>query len=312
MARFSAPRLKKKALQLARRAKSEGQRGGHMRHLTPGTIRAALMLVAMGALFAWIGSLVFDEVGMAAALTLSIVISFWSFWTTGAAIIRATGARELTVEKDRGLLDIVSKLSADAGLPMPRVFEISDGAPNALAVGANPSIASLILTKSVRKLLPKDQIAPLIAHELGHIKARDTLAATVGGMFLNAILSVALVLAFFGMAARKSGGGLMIALAIFTPMITLVLHLAASRSREYEADRYGAELLGSPEPMIAVLHKLAALPARPNKYALHAPATASLWFIDPLAGTWLHNLFSTHPTIPRRIERLERLPTSKP
>jgi heat shock protein HtpX len=287
-----------------------GQQGGTLNYFTPGTIRAALMLSAMGALFVWIGSLVFDEVGMAAALALAIVISFWSFWTTGAAIIQATGARELTVEKDRALLDIVSKLSADAGLPMPRVFEISDGAPNALAVGANPGVASLILTKSIRKLLPKNQIAPLIAHELGHIKARDTLAATVGGMFLNAILSVALVLAFFGLAARKHGGGLMIALAIFTPIIALILHLAASRSREYEADRYGAELLGSPLPMIAVLRKLAALPARPNTYALHAPATASLWFIDPLAGTWLHNLFSTHPSTEKRIARLERLQQS--
>jgi heat shock protein HtpX len=278
-----------------------------MRHLTPGTVRAALMLVAMGALFVWIGSLVFDEVGMAAALALSIVISFWSFWTTGAAIIRATGARELTVEKDRALLDIVSKLSADAGLPMPRVFEIDDPHPNALAVGANPGVASLILTKSVRKLLPKDQIAPLIAHELGHIKARDTVAATVGAMFLEAIILVALILGFFGMAMRKHGGGLMIALAIFTPVIALILHLAASRSREYEADRFGAELLGSPQPMIAVLRKLAKVTARPNQYALHAPATAALWFIDPLAGTWLSRIFSTHPDIPKRIARLERL-----
>jgi heat shock protein HtpX len=279
-----------------------------MKHLTPGTIRAALMLLAMGALFVWIGSLVFDEVGMATALALAVVISFWSFWTTGAYIIRATGARELTVEKDRALLNVVSKLAADADLPMPRVFEISgDAAPNALAVGANPYVASIILTKSVRKLLPKDQIAPLIAHELGHIKARDTLAATVGGMFLNAILSVALILAFFGMAARKHGGGLMMALAIFTPVIALILHLAASRSREYEADRYGAELLGSPQPMIAVLRKLGALPARSNQYALHAPATASLWFVDPLAGSWLSRIFSTHPAIERRIARLERL-----
>jgi heat shock protein HtpX len=279
-----------------------------MNIITPGTFRAALLLVAMAALFVWIGSLMFDEVGMAAALAIAVIISFWSFWTTGAAIIKATGARELTVEKDRALLNIVSKLSADAGLPMPRVFEISgDAAPNALAVGANPSCASVLLTKSIRKLLPKDQIAPLIAHELGHIKARDTLAATVGGMFLNAILSVALVLAFFGMAARKHGGGLMIALAIFTPVIALILHLAASRSREYEADRFGAELLGSTQPMIAVLSKLGALPARSNKYALYAPATASLWFVDPLAGTWLHNLFSTHPPIERRIARLERL-----
>lgn len=282
-----------------------------MRHLTPGTIRAALMLAAMGGIFVWIGSMVFDEVGMAAALAFSIVLSFWSFWTTGAAIIKAAGARELTAPKDHALLALVSKLSATAGVPMPRVFEIDDPHPNALAVGANPKIASIILTKSARRLLPKDQIAPLIAHELGHIKARDTLAATVGGMFLSAIISVALILGFFGMAARKHGGGMMIALAIFTPVIALVLHLAASRSREYEADRFGAELLGDPRPMIAVLRKLAALPARPNKYAIHAPATASLWFVDPLAGTWLHNLFSTHPDINKRIERLERLQTKR-
>src|ERR1019366_8631731 len=190
---------------------------------------------------------------------------------------------------------------------MPRVFEIDDPHPNALAIGANPKCASLILTKSVRKLLPKDQIAPLIAHELGHIKARDTVAATVGAMFLEAIILVALILGFFGMAMRKHGGGLMIALAIFTPVIALILHLAASRSREYEADRFGAELLGSPQPMIAVLRKLAKVTARPNQYALHAPATAALWFIDPLAGTWLSRIFSTHPDIPKRIARLERL-----
>jgi len=100
-----------------------------MRHLTPGTIRAAILLLAMGGLFVWIGSFVFDEVGMAAALALSIVISFWSFWTCGTAIIQATGARELDAKKDRALLDLVSKLSAAAGVPMPRVFEISGALP---------------------------------------------------------------------------------------------------------------------------------------------------------------------------------------
>src|SRR5665811_534412 len=114
-------------------------------------------------------------VGMAAALAVSIVISFWSFWTCGTAILVASGARELTVEKDRALLDLVSKLSAAAGVPMPRVFEIDDPHPNALAVGANPKCASIILTKGLRKLLPKDQLTALIGHELAHIRSRDTL-----------------------------------------------------------------------------------------------------------------------------------------
>jgi heat shock protein HtpX len=277
-----------------------------MIHLTPGTIRASLLLLAMAALFVWIGSF-FDVVGMAAALAFAIVISFWSFWTCGTAILVASGARELTVEKDRALLDLVSKLSAAAGVPMPRVFEIDEPHPNALAVGANPKCASIILTKSVRKLLPKDQIAPLIAHELGHIKARDTVAATIGAMFLDAILMFAIALGLVGMIASKHGGGILIALAIFTPVTAIILHLAASRSREYEADRFGAELLGSPQPMIAALRKLGALPARPNQYALHSPATASLWFVDPLAGTWLRNAFSTHPPLAKRIARLEHL-----
>ncbi len=281
-----------------------------MIYLRAGTIRAALLLLAMAALFVWLGSF-FDVVGMAAALALSIVISFWSFWTSGTAILAASGARELTVEKDRALLDLVSKFSAAAGVPMPRVFEINDPHPNALAVGANPRIASIILTKSVRKLLPKDQIAPLIAHELGHIKARDTLAATIGAMFLDAILMFAIALGLIGLFVGKHGGGILIALAIFTPLTAIILHLAASRSREYEADRYGAELLGSPQPMIAALRKLAALPALPNQYALHAPATASLWFVDPLAGTWLRNAFSTHPAIEKRIARLEELQPKK-
>jgi len=271
-----------------------------------GTIRAALLLVVMAGLFVAIGSL-FDTVGMAAALAISIVISFWSFWSTGAAIIRATGARELNSKTDRALLDTVSRLSAAAGAPMPRVFVIDDPHPNALAVGANPKCASIILTTGLRKTLSKEQIAAIIAHELAHIRSRDTLAATVGAMFLEAILTLALVLAFIGMAARRNGGGLIIALAIFTPLIALILHLAASRSREYAADRYGAELTGGPKAMIAALRKLAALPASANAYALAAPATASLWFVDPLGGTFLRNLFSTHPALAKRIARLEAL-----
>jgi heat shock protein HtpX len=110
-----------------------------------------------------------------------------------------------------------------------------------------------------------------------------------------------------GMAARKSGGGFVIALAIFFPITALILHLAASRSREYTADRYGAELTGGPQAMIAALRLLEPYQAHHNNVALRIPATASLWFVDPLAGTWLSRLLSTHPPIERRIARLERL-----
>jgi heat shock protein HtpX len=189
---------------------------------------------------------------------------------------------------------------------MPHVFEVAAGQANAFAVGANPQQASLVLTDGLRGLLYGRELEAIIAHELGHIKTRDTLAATIGVSFLSAIVSLALVLGFFGLALRKDGGGVLIALALFTPVIAIILHLAASRSREYAADRYGATIT-SKKAMISALRRLKTEVEQPNEIAMRAPATASLWFVDPLAGTWLSRLFSTHPGIDKRIARLERL-----
>lgn len=223
-------------------------------------------------------------------------------------MLAASGARELTAsQKDRAILEIVAMLAERAGIPMPRVYEIKEAQPNAMAVGPNPQHAALILTTGLRKLMPQDEMTALIGHELAHIKSRDTLAATIGATFLDAILSLSLVLAFIGVAARRHGGGAIIALAIFAPVTGLILHLAASRSREYAADRYGAELTGGPQAMIAALHLLQPCQAHHNDVALRIPATTSLWFVDPLAGTWLSRLLSSHPSIERRIARLERL-----
>jgi heat shock protein HtpX len=268
-------------------------------------LRAGSLLLAMVALFVAIGSL-FGTEGAAWALALATVIGFWSFWQSGPAVLRASGAREITVEEDRDLLNMVSKLAAKAGIPMPHVFEVEAGQANAFAVGANPQQASVVLTDGLRSLLYGPELEAIIAHEIGHIKTRDTLAATIGVSFLSAIVSIALILGFFGLALRKNGGGVLIALAIFFPFTALILHLAASRSREYAADRYGATLT-TPRAMISALRYLQTEGEQPNQIAMHAPATASIWFIDPLAGTWLHAIFSTHPEIPKRIARLERL-----
>jgi heat shock protein HtpX len=268
--------------------------------------RAGSLLLAMAALFVAIGSL-FGTEGAAWALALSIVISFWSFWGSGPAVLRAAGAREITVEEDRDLLKMVSKLAAKAGIPMPHVFEVEAGQPNAFAVGANPQQASIVLTSGLRALLYGPELGAIIAHEIAHIKSRDTLAATIGVSFLDAIVSLSLLLALVGMAARKHGGGFAIALAIFFPFTALILLLAASRSREYAADRYGAELTGGPRWMISALRYLQIEGERPNQIAMHAPATASLWFIDPLAHTWFRLLLSTHPDTASRIRRLEEM-----
>jgi len=272
-------------------------------------LRAGSLLLAMVALFVAIGSL-FGTEGAAWALALATVIGFWSFWASGPAVLRAAGAREITVEEDRDLLKMVSKLSAKAGIPMPHVFEVEAGQANAFAVGANPKQASLVLTDGLRGLLYGRELEAIIAHEIAHIKSRDTLAATIGVSFLDAIVSLSLLLALVGMAARKHGGGFIIALAIFFPFTALILLFAASRSREYAADRYGATLT-TPRAMISALRYLQTEGEQPNQIAMHAPATASLWFVDPLAGTWLRHLLSTHPDISKRIARLERLQPRK-
>ena len=189
---------------------------------------------------------------------------------------------------------------------MPYVFEVEAGQPNAFAVGANPKQASIVLTSGLRTLLYGPELEAIIAHEIAHIKSRDTLAATIGVSFLDAIVSLSLLLALLGMAARKHGGGFAIALAIFFPFIAIILHLAASRSREYAADRYGATLT-SKKAMISALRYLQAEAEQPNQIALHAPATASLWFIDPLAESWFRRLLSSHPDIAKRIARLEKM-----
>jgi len=276
--------------------------------MTSGTFRGYLLIVLLIALFAFFGSL-FGVVEMTIAIAFAVCVGFWSFWESGPAILRISGARELTQADDRPLLDCVSKLSALAGIPMPHVFEVEEDQPNAMAVGANPQMASLVLTTGLRRVLRGEELEAIIAHELSHIKTRDTLAACIAAAFVDAILTLSLVLCIVGLAARKHGGGFAIGLAIIAPITALILHLAASRSREYEADRFGASLT-SRQSMIEALRKLQkATQKKPNQIALNAPATAAMWFIDPLANTWIKSIFSTHPSVEKRIARLEQATT---
>lgn len=269
-------------------------------------LRAGSLLVGMAALFVAIGSL-FGAVGAATALALAIMTVFWSFWSTPAKL-RAIGAVEIT---NPHLIAMVARLAAKAGIPTPRVFQIQEAQPNALAFGPNPDQAVIVLTAGLQSLLTERELSAVIGHELGHICYRDFLAATLGITFLDAIISLALILGLIGLALRRNGGGVILALALLFPLIALVLHLAMSRSTEYRADRFGAELCGNPRDLISALQKLEDQSRYiANEAAIAQPAFASTFVVDPFPDTWLSRIFSTHPATQRRIARLERLQIS--
>jgi heat shock protein HtpX len=261
------------------------------------------MLGLMAAIFVATGSL-FGPVGAASALALAVLTVFWGFWNT-AGKLDAIGAVEVTNPK---ILKMVASLAAKAGIPAPAVFEIAEKQPNALMLGPTPHQAVLVLTAGLRKRLTDSEFAAVVGHELAHVHFRDGLSASIGVAFLSAITSLALLLGLVGLAARRSGGGFILALAIAAPVIGLVCLMAMGRSAEYRADKFAAELCGDPRDLIAALRKLDAFTRRiVNDTALAQPALASLHIVDPFPGTWLSRLFSTHPRIEKRIARLEKL-----
>ena len=266
-------------------------------------IRASIFLIAMAAIFGSIGSL-FGVQGAAYAVALSIVIAFWSFWSTPAKLA-AIGAVEVT---DPKIITLVGELAARAGVPAPRVFEIKERQPNALALGPSPQQALLVMTSGLRKRLSRPELAAVLGHELAHIRYRDTLSATIGMTFLTAIASLALLLGLIGLVVGRNGGGMIIGLAILAPLTGLVVHTAMSRSNEYRADRFSADLFGDPKHLITALRKLDSAAKRlRNATVLHRPVLTPLFVVDPAPGSWVNALFSLHPPIERRIARLEAL-----
>lgn len=266
--------------------------------------RAVLLVGMLAALFAAIGSL-FGMVGAAVALAIAIIISFWSFWSAAPNILAALHAVPCT---DAGVLCATSVLAASAAIPTPFIYEIEDAQPNAFALGPNPQSAVVILTSALSAHLTRSEINAVIAHELAHIRNRDTLVCTIATTFVSAIASLALVLGLVGLAVRRHGGGVIIFLAILAPLIACILRFALSRSVEYRADRDAAYLCGRPRVLISALRKLDQFSHSIQSQSASAqPVLASLYIIDPLPKSWLGKIFCTHPPIAQRIARLEAM-----
>ncbi|KGJ06730.1 Heat shock protein. Metallo peptidase. MEROPS family M48B [Paracoccus halophilus] len=280
-----------------------------------GNIRTFILMAAMTAL--GMGWLLGGQGGAVIALVIAGAGNIWAWWNSDKAVLRQQGAVEVSRNQAPELVDMVAALAQRANLPMPRVYVLATEQPNAFATGRNPENAAVAVTQGILQVLNRDELAGVIAHELAHIKSRDTLIMTVTATMAGAIAMLGNMLMFsslFGGRDDNRGGGLAGLLAmIFAPMAAGLVQMAISRAREYEADRIGAEICGRPMALASALAKIARAAGRSvNIPAERNPASASMFIINPLHAMRMDRLFATHPPTEERIARLQAMGAGRP
>ena len=274
------------------------------------TLRTGMLLAALTALFMGVGYMIGGPGGMGVAFVVAAATNLFAYWNSDKMVLKMYRAEAVDDTHSSGAVRryaaMVRDLAANAGLPQPKVYIIDNPQPNAFATGRNPENAAVAATTGLLRILNEKELAGVMAHELAHVKNRDTLTMTVTTTIAGAITMLANFALFFG-GNRNNGGGIIgaIAIMIFAPMAAALVQMAISRGREYEADRGGAEICGHPEWLAAALAKISNGAAQiPNETAERHPETGQLMIINPLSGRGADNLFSTHPATQNRIERL--------
>lgn len=272
--------------------------------------RTALLIAGLTALFLAVGFMVGGEQGMAIAFLFALATNAFAYWNADKIVLSMYNAQEVTRAEAPGFYGIVEQLAARADLPMPKVYIVEEEQPNAFATGRNPENAAVAATTGLLRTLSHEEIAGVMAHELAHVKNRDTLIMTITATVAGALGMLANFALFFGGRDRNSPlgplGGILI--AILAPLAAMLVQMLISRTREYEADRIGAEICGHPLWLAAALAKLdSASHVVDNNAAENNPATAHLFIVNPLHAHTMDNLFSTHPNMANRIERLRRM-----
>jgi heat shock protein HtpX len=273
--------------------------------------KTTLLLGVMTLLIVWIGRLFGGQQGMIFAFILAMAMNFFSYWFSDKIVLKMYQAREVTASENPELYEIVSGIAQRAHLPMPRIYVIPQEAPNAFATGRNPEHAVVAATEGLLKLMNRDELEGVLSHEMAHVRNRDILIGSIAATMAGAIMIIASMArwaAFFGGGSRddQQGGGLggmgLIVMSILAPIAALLIQMAISRSREYQADESGAEFSGHPEGLASALEKLGAYSKRLPMQA--SPQTAHMFIVNPLSGRNLMSLFSTHPPLEDRIARL--------
>lgn len=276
-----------------------------------GNLRTYILMAALTALVMAMGGLVGGSGGAIIALVIAGAGNLFAWWNSDKMVLHQQGARLVTRQQAPELVDMVADLARRADLPMPAVYVLDTEQPNAFATGRNPDNAAVAVTQGITRILTRDELAGVIAHELAHIKHRDTLTMTVTATMAGAIAMLGNMLMFSSMFGGRDnrGGGLAGILAmIFAPMAAGLVQMAISRTREYQADRTGAQICGQPLALAGALAKISRaagqvvnIPAEKN------PASASMFIINPLHALRMDRLFATHPPTQDRIARLQAM-----
>lgn len=277
-----------------------------------GYARTALLLAGLTGLFLAAGWLIGGQPGMVIALILALGMNVFAYWNSDRVVLSMYGAREVDGTSAPRLHGLVRQLAANAALPMPRVYIVDNPQPNAFATGRDPAHAAVAATTGLLQRLSEEELAGVMAHELAHVKHRDTLTMTVTATLAGAIGMLANFGLFFGLSGGNRNNPLgplgAILVAILAPLAAMVVQMAISRSREYQADAEGARICGRPLWLAAALAKLQAGAAQVGNAAAEAnPATAHLFIVNPLHARGMDGLFTTHPATENRIARLRQM-----
>ena len=279
------------------------------------TIKTTILMALMMILLVVLGGAIGGKGGAMLMFVVSLAMNFFSYWFSDSIVLRMYGARPLTEREAPELYHLVADLAARAGLPMPKVCLIESMTPNAFATGRSPSHAAVAVTRGIVGMLSREELSGVLAHELSHIKHRDTLISTIAAAMGSAISMLAYMAqwsAIFGRSDDDEGAGGIVGtlLAVLVaPLAATLIQLAISRSREYDADKSGGEICGNPRYLARALEKISgtvqSMP--PMRETEAQPATSNLFIVNPLAGSRqaFVNLFSTHPATAERVARLE-------
>jgi len=274
------------------------------------TFKTAFLLTALTLLLMFIGRAFGGQNGMLMALIIAAVMNFVSYFYSDKIALAMYRAQPVTREQLPRAYEIVERLTQKIGIPMPKIYVIPTESPNAFATGRNPNHASVAVTHGILGLLNDEELEGVLAHELGHVRNRDILISSIAATIAGAITFMARFGMFFGVGGRddrRDGGGFgALLMLILAPIAAVLIQLAVSRSREYQADETGAHFTGNPYALASALAKLDAYSKRVPLQA--TPSTAHLFIIQPFLGVSLMSLFQTHPPIAKRIERLTGRP----
>ena len=280
-------------------------------------LKTSILMAAIVALFGVVGGALGGQSGMLIALLFAAGMNIYTYWFSDKAVLKMYGAQEVTPDNREfsGYYNTVKELAQNAELPMPKVYVINEQQPNAFATGRNPEHAAVAATVGIMQILSDRELRGVMAHELAHVKHRDTLTSTISATMAGAISSIAQFGMFFG--GGRGGDGerpnmlISMLMMFLAPMAAALIQMAISRSREFEADRKGAEICKDPKSLADALTKINNYARQiPNQTAEMHPETGQMMIINPLSGVSFDGLFSTHPKTEERVARLMAMASS--